>query len=60
MEDLHINNDRMRLLGEDEAGLNRIRTMCVHGRVFLPFQTTRYDLSGMNQRIKAVGRKKAI
>jgi hypothetical protein len=55
--DLLINNDRMRLLVEDEAGLNRIRTMCIHGRVFLLIQTTRYVLNGLNQRIKAAGRK---
>jgi hypothetical protein len=57
MEDLRINNDRMRLLGEDEAGLNRIRTMCIRGRVFLLIQATRYGLNGLNQRIKASGRK---
>jgi len=56
MEDLIINNNvRMCLLGEDEVGLVRIRTMCMHGSVFLLIPTAHLGLSGVIQRMEVVG-----
>lgn len=61
MVDLIVNtNVCMCLLVEDEVGLVRIRTMCIHRSVFLPIPTAHLDLNGVIQRIEVVGRKKDI
>jgi len=56
MEVLIINNNvRMCLLVEDEVGLVRIRTMCMHGSVFLLIPTAHLGLNGVIQTIEIVG-----